>query len=134
MGGIPINHPPTDNREPDAVSGVLSSGRLTDPSRNGGGYVRLFEESIRGFTGARHVVAVSSGTSALPASLAAPGVGRGSEIKNTPNTIPRPKNTTPRRPSPDEPPRIPAQSPPRIPRAGHTSESLPVTQRLSYFH
>ena len=78
--GIPINRPLLDGRELDAVSDVLSSGQLTDPSRDGGGYVRLFEESVRKFTGARYAVAVSSGTSALLASLMALGVGRGSEV------------------------------------------------------
>lgn len=78
--GVPINRPLTDGDELDAVSDVLSSGRLTDPSRNGGRYVQRFEESVRKFTKAGHAVAVSSGTSALLASLLALGVGRGSEV------------------------------------------------------
>lgn len=64
-------------READrrAVSKVLASSRLTQ-----GPAVDGFERALCDRLGARHAVAVSSGTSALVVSLAALGVGEGDEV------------------------------------------------------
>jgi perosamine synthetase len=59
----------------EAVSKVLGSDRLTQ-----GPMVAAFESGLRGATGARRAVAVSSGTSALQLALQALGVGPGDEV------------------------------------------------------
>ncbi|MFI2207362.1 DegT/DnrJ/EryC1/StrS family aminotransferase [Streptomyces sp. NPDC020192] len=58
-----------------AVQTVLASGRFV-----GGPEVESFEREFAEFTGARHCVGVSSGTSALQAALLACGVGPGDEV------------------------------------------------------
>lgn len=77
---IPINRPLLDDRETRAVLSVLESGTLTSPSREGGPVVQRLERAVRDFTGARHAVAVNSGTAALQASLLALDVGKGDEV------------------------------------------------------
>jgi dTDP-4-amino-4,6-dideoxygalactose transaminase len=77
---IPINRPILGEEERAAVDDVLTSGRLTDASYEGGKYVRSFEGKVRGLLGARHVVAVNSGTAALHSVLMALGVKAGDEV------------------------------------------------------
>jgi perosamine synthetase len=77
---IPINKPVLGEGERAAVADVLSSGRLTDASYEGGRYVREFEGTMRGLLGAKHVVAVNSGTAALHSVLLALGVGPGDDV------------------------------------------------------
>lgn len=77
---IPINKPLLDDREARAVLSVLESGTLTSPSREGGPAVQRLERAVRDFTGARHAVAVNSGTAALQASLLALDVEKGDEV------------------------------------------------------
>jgi dTDP-4-amino-4,6-dideoxygalactose transaminase len=77
---IPINQPIIGDEERREVETVLKSAYLTTGAREGGPKVRAFEESLAKFLGAKHVVAVNSGTSALYASLLALGIGRGDKV------------------------------------------------------
>ena len=80
MSFIPINRPILGEEEKAAVADVLASGALTNASYEGGKYVRAFEGKVRSLLGAKHVVAVSSGTAALHSVLMALGVGPGDEV------------------------------------------------------
>ena len=80
MSFIPINRPILGEEERSAVEEVLASGRLTDASYEGGKYVRAFEGKVRSLLGAKHAVAVSSGTAALHSVLMALGVKAGDEV------------------------------------------------------
>jgi len=76
---IPINMPLIDEREVEAVAEVLRSGVLTGhPGR--GPMVTRFEGAFAGFVGARHGVAVNSGTAALHMALLAAGVTQGDQV------------------------------------------------------
>lgn len=77
---IHINKPITDDNEIEAAAAVLRSGILTSPAREGGPAVRQLERAVEEFTGARHAVAVSSGTAALHVALLAAGIGHGDEV------------------------------------------------------
>jgi len=77
---IPINKPLLGREERDAVDDVLSTGRLTDASHEGGKYVRAFEGKVKSLLGVKHVVAVNSGTAALHSVLLALGVKPGDEV------------------------------------------------------
>ena len=61
----------------EAVAAVLRSGRLTQLT---GDSVSRFEEAFAAWHGVRHCVAMSSGTTAIHAALAALGVGPGDEV------------------------------------------------------
>ncbi|MBM4440876.1 MAG: DegT/DnrJ/EryC1/StrS family aminotransferase [Candidatus Rokubacteria bacterium] len=65
----------------EAAAAVIRSGWL-----GAGPKVVEFEERFAAHVGARHAVAVSSGTAALFLSLVALGVGRGNEVITTPLT------------------------------------------------
>ena len=80
MSFIPINTPILGDDERRAVEKVLASGRLTDGSYEGGPFVREFEKKVKSLVGAKHAVAVNSGTAALHCSLLALGVGEGDEV------------------------------------------------------
>jgi perosamine synthetase len=77
---IPINVPLIGREEKEAVASVLDSGLLTNASYEGGKFVREFERKLSAKVGAKHAVAVSSGTAALHASLLAYGIGHGDEV------------------------------------------------------
>jgi len=64
------------------VAEVLSSGWVTS-----GPKVRAFEDGICSLTGARHAVAVSSGTAGLHLALEALGIGAGDQVITTPYTM-----------------------------------------------
>ena len=71
--------------EIDEVMDVLKSGQLAryrngDEEYAGIPKVYQFERAFEAFTGARHCLAVSSGTGAIMASLAALGIGPGDEV------------------------------------------------------
>lgn len=80
MGSIPINKPILGEEERVAVEDVLSSGRLTDASYEGGKHVRAFEDKVRALVGSKHAVAVNSGTAALHSVLMALEIGAGDEV------------------------------------------------------
>ena len=63
---IPINQPSIGKEEIEAVVEVLKSGILTEKSGRGP-RVLQFEKEFAKFVGAKHAVAVSSGTAALHA-------------------------------------------------------------------
>jgi perosamine synthetase len=77
---IPINKPILGEEEKAAVQDVLSTGKLTDASYEGGKHVRAFEGKVRRLLGAKHVIAVNSGTAALHSVLMALGVKAGDEV------------------------------------------------------
>ena len=64
-----------------AVASVLDSGRFV-----GGEPVESFESAFAAFCGARHAVAVASGTDAIALALRAVGVGEGDEVVTAANT------------------------------------------------
>lgn len=76
---IPINQPSIGKEEIDAVTEVLRSGILTEKSGRGP-RVLQFEKEFAKFIGAKHAIAVSSGTAALHSSLLASGIQSGDEV------------------------------------------------------
>jgi dTDP-3-amino-3,4,6-trideoxy-alpha-D-glucose transaminase len=64
-----------------AIGRVLDAGRFV-----GGVPVESFEAAFAAFCGARHAVAVASGTDALALALRAAGVGEGDEVVTAANT------------------------------------------------
>lgn len=72
---IPIAAPIIGEEEKQAVLEVLNSGHLAQ-----GPKVQEFEERFAAWVGARHAIAVSSGTAALHLALLAHGFGRGDRI------------------------------------------------------
>jgi perosamine synthetase len=79
MSLIPLSQPDLTDREIDAVTDVLRSGRLSiGPRRD------LFEQTVAERAGRAHGVAVSSGTAGLHCVMLALGIGPGDEIITTP--------------------------------------------------
>lgn len=76
---IRINQPFTGKEEIEAVTEVLKSGILTEKSGRGP-RVLQFEKEFAKFVGAKHAVAVSSGTAALHSALLAAGIQPGDEV------------------------------------------------------
>ncbi len=76
---IPINLPKVGEEEIQAVVKVMRSGYLTN-SLGAGPEVTKFENSFAKFAGAKHAVAVNTGTAALHAAIAAAGVKAGDEV------------------------------------------------------
>lgn len=72
---LPYGRQSVDEEDIAAVVEVLRSDWLTT-----GPAVERFERAFAEFTGARHAVAVSNGTAALHASMAALGIGPGDEV------------------------------------------------------
>jgi dTDP-4-amino-4,6-dideoxygalactose transaminase len=72
---LPFHMPLIEDEEIQAVTDVLKSGWITT-----GPKVREFEESFAAYTGARHAVALNSGTSALHLALKVVGVDPGDEV------------------------------------------------------
>ncbi|HEX6702937.1 MAG TPA: DegT/DnrJ/EryC1/StrS family aminotransferase [Gaiellaceae bacterium] len=79
--------PAVGDEEIAAVAETLRSGWLTTGPRTA-----ELEERFRDYLGARHVLAVSSGTAALHLSLLALGVGPGDEVITSPITWPATAN------------------------------------------
>ena len=79
---IPFSRPSITDQEVEAVVETLRGGWLTMGSR-----VEEFEEGFRKYVGSEHAIAVSSCTAALHLSLAALGVGKGTEVLTTPFTF-----------------------------------------------
>lgn len=76
---IPSNRPILGPEEIAAVTKILESGMLTHKS-GAGTYARKFEEVFAEFVGAKHAIAVNSGTAALHAALLALDVKPGDEV------------------------------------------------------
>jgi dTDP-4-amino-4,6-dideoxygalactose transaminase len=76
---IPVARPLLGQEEIEAVVEVLQSGNLAQ-----GRLVERFEQRFAQEVGARHAVAVSSGTAALHLALLAHGVGPDDEVITTP--------------------------------------------------
>lgn len=76
---IPLSRPDLDETDLEAVSRVLRTDVLslgpTGPA---------FEEAVASYAGARHAVAVNSGTSGLHLAVIALGIGPGDEVVTTP--------------------------------------------------
>lgn len=72
---IPMAKPSMSRAELDAVAEVFESGWLGE-----GVHTERFEQTIASYTGAPHVVAVNTGTSALHLALLCAGVGPGNEV------------------------------------------------------
>lgn len=82
MRFIPYGHQSIDDEDIRSVIEVLRSDWLTT-----GPAVDLFEQELAGYVGARHAVAVNSGTSALDIAVQALDLPEGSEIITTPFTF-----------------------------------------------
>lgn len=82
MRHIPYGHQSVDDDDVQSVVEVLKSDWLTT-----GPTVDLFEHELTSYVGARHAVAVNSGTSALDIAVQALGLPKGSEIITTPFTF-----------------------------------------------
>lgn len=72
--------PAVGPREAAAVLRVLASGQLSRFGGDRDSVTGRLEAALEQYTGARHALAVNSGTSALMAALAAAGVGPGDEV------------------------------------------------------
>ena len=76
---IPINRPQMDEEEVQAVLEVMRKGPLTN-ALGAGPKVLEFEKNFAQFAGAKHAVAVNTGTAALHAAVMAVGVKRDDEV------------------------------------------------------
>lgn len=79
---IPYGKQDINQADIDAVVDVLKSDFLTQ-----GPQVPLFEDALKKHTGAKHAVAVNSGTSALHIACLALGLGKGDWLWTTPITF-----------------------------------------------
>lgn len=76
---VPMSSPDLTDEERDAVSDVMRGQALSM-----GPYLEAFERAIRDFTGARHAIAVNSGTAGLHLGVRALGWGDGDFVLTTP--------------------------------------------------
>jgi perosamine synthetase len=72
---IPIARPLLGEEEADVAARVIRSGMLAS-----GPEVAAFEEEFAAYSGVRHAIAVSNGTTALHAALLGAGIGHGDEV------------------------------------------------------
>lgn len=72
---IPHSSPLIDEKDIQAVSGVLASGHIAQGEK-----VKEFEKEVAEFVGSSYGVAVSSGTSALHLALLSLGIKKGDEV------------------------------------------------------
>lgn len=79
---LPFSLPTIEQEEIDEVADSLRSGWITT-----GPKVQRFEQALREYVGARHVVATNSCTSGLLLCLKALGIGPGDEVVTTPLTF-----------------------------------------------
>ena len=79
---LKAQHQPLREQFLGAITEVLDSGAFCL-----GPAVERFEQAWAAYCGARHAVAVQSGTAALQAALIAAGVGRGDEVVTAANTF-----------------------------------------------
>ena len=76
---LPLSQPDITEREIEAVTSVMRSGRLSIGPRQD-----LFEQLVAAQAGRRHGIAVSSGTAGLHLVLLSLGIGPGDEVITTP--------------------------------------------------
>ncbi len=76
---IPLSSPDITEREVELVNQVLRT-----PYLSRGPMIERFEAAVASFVGARHAVAVSSGTAGLHLAVLAAGLGPGDEVVTTP--------------------------------------------------
>jgi perosamine synthetase len=76
---LPYGHQMVDEADVEAVAKVLRSDWLTT-----GPAVEEYEQAFAEYVGARHAVAVTSGTAALHAAVFAAGIGPGDEVITSP--------------------------------------------------
>lgn len=76
---IPMSSPDLTQQEREAVAAVMQTPRLSM-----GPEVERFEESVAGAVGARHAIAVSSGTTGLHLCVRAAGIADGDWVITTP--------------------------------------------------
>jgi perosamine synthetase len=76
---IPINLPKIGEEEIEAVVKVMKSGQLTN-ALGTGPMVKQFEKNFAKFAGAKHAIAVNTGTAALHSAIMAAGVRKGDEV------------------------------------------------------
>ena len=76
---IPLSSPDIDQEDIDSVVSVLMDRALSL-----GPQLENFEEAVKRLTGAKHAVAVNSGTSGLHLSIKAAGIESGDEVITTP--------------------------------------------------
>lgn len=76
---IPMSSPDIGQEELDAVLSVLRTNYLSM-----GPFIHKFEDSFREFTGAKHAIAVNSGTAGLHCCVRAAGIGEGDLVLTTP--------------------------------------------------
>src|SRR3954454_21238028 len=74
---IPVFEPAIDDRDIESVTAALRRGEV---SGSFGESLPAFEQAFAEFVGARHGIAVTSGTTALQLAVAAAGLGAGDEI------------------------------------------------------
>jgi dTDP-4-amino-4,6-dideoxygalactose transaminase len=79
---VPFHVPSIGEEEIREVEATLRSGWLTTGPRT-----EQFEAEFAAYTGARHAVAVNSGTAGLHLALAGLGIGPGDEVVTTPITF-----------------------------------------------
>ena len=75
-GQVPLHEPQLLGNERQYLVNCIDSGFVSSV----GPYVQAFEEELSRVTGAKHVVAVSSGTAALQLALRLAGVSQGDEV------------------------------------------------------
>lgn len=80
---VPLHAPLFTGKEREYVLQCIDSSYVSYVSE----FVNRFESAIEAFTGARHAVAVSSGTAALHTALILVGVGPGDEVVMSPLTF-----------------------------------------------
>lgn len=76
---VPMSLPDITDKEREAVAKVMSTNYLSM-----GPYVQAFEQSFRDFTGAKHAIAVNSGTAGLHLCVRAAGWSDGDRVITTP--------------------------------------------------
>ncbi len=76
---IPMSSPDLGPEETEAILKVLSTNYLSM-----GPFIREFEQAFRDFTGAKHAIAVNSGTAGLHCCVRAAGIQAGDLVLTTP--------------------------------------------------
>src|SRR3989304_9049740 len=76
---IPMSSPDLTDAEREAVAAVLRT-----PNLSMGDEIQAFEREFEAFSGARHAIGVSSGTTGLHLCVRAAGIGEGDLVITTP--------------------------------------------------